>query len=399
MDNNIRQEFPLFAKKEIVYLDSAASTQTAQPVLDAIQSYYETCRSNVHRGVYTLSVEATERYESARRAVQQFIGAASSEEIVFTRGTTESINLVMQGWAVSRLGPKDKVVVSVAEHHSNFVPWQQLAQKCGCEFICCGLTPDERIDEEAICREIENGAKLVAVTLLANGLGVRPDVAKIIKAARAAGAVVVVDAAQAAAHGPINAVELDADFIAFSGHKLYGPTGIGVLYGRRERLEEVEPLFYGGDMIRSVSVEETKFNTLPYRLEAGTPNIAGVIGLGAAISFIERIGWERLAAHERKLIGALEESLYNVPELRVLGPRGEHHALVAFHHPQIHPHDLSQFFDNSGVAVRAGHHCAQPLLRAFGIGASTRASVGIYNTVNDVERFAEALNAAIDYFS
>ena len=383
----------------MIYLDSAASAQTPHLVLAAMELYYESCRSNVHRGVYSLSVEATEFYEGARAAVMDFLGAASLEEIVFTRGTTESINLVMQGWARPRLGPGDKVVTTIAEHHSNFVPWQQLALKTGCQFVCCGLTKDERIDEQAVCDAIDANTKLVAITLLANGLGVMPEIAGIVKAARKVGAKVLVDAAQAAPHLPLDVAALDVDFLAFSGHKLYGPTGVGVLYGRRAELEEIEPIFFGGDMISSVSVAKTEFNSLPYRLEAGTPNIAAVIGLGSAINFVKQLGWDDVQRHEAELVAALEEGLYSVKDLRVLGPRGAHHGLIAFSHPAIHPHDFSQYFDNAGVAVRAGHHCAQPLLKALSLNASTRASVGVYNTLEDISRFVEVLRGGIKYFT
>lgn len=383
----------------MVYLDSAATAQTPLCVLEAMQEYYTSFRANVHRGVYQISVEATERYNRARKTAADFLSAPDEQSIIFTRGTTESINLVMQGWARPRLRPGDKLVISIAEHHSNFVPWQQAAAKCGCEFICTGLDENEGIDEEALIDAIDEKTRLVAITALANGLGAAVDVARIARAAHAAGAALLVDAAQAAPHQPLDVGELDADFLAFSGHKTYGPTGVGVLYGKPQMLEEIEPLFYGGDMISSVSVERTTFNSLPHRLEAGTPNVAGVIGLGRALEFMQQIGWEAIQRHEEELLAALEECLYKVDGLRVLGPRGHHRALIAFSHPQIHPHDLSQYFDSRKVAVRAGHHCAQPLLRALGLHASTRASVGVYNTRDDIARFDEVLGEAIRYFS
>lgn len=392
-----RADFPLLVADTVVYLDSAASTQKPKVVLDALQDFYTHSYANVHRGVYRLGEKATQAYEDARVRVARFINAPT-ESIIFTRGTTESVNLVAQSWGRANLKSGEEIITTVLEHHSNFVPWQCLAEETGARVHYIGLTESGELSQQELLKAINKNTKIVAVTCLANGLGVAPDIRTIIKAAHEVGAVVLLDAAQAVSRMPLDVTELGADFVVFSGHKIYGPTGIGVLYGAPKLLQAMPPYQTGGEMIEHVSIAGTTFNVIPYKFEAGTPNIAGAVGLGAAIDYVNKLGVERIAAHEAKLVRALEELLSDLPGIQMLGPVGKHVGLVCFTAQGVHPHDLAQFLDKEGIAVRAGHHCAQPLLEALGVQASTRASFGVYNELADVEKLGVALEKARAFF-
>ena len=393
-----RSDFPLLAGGEVAYLDSAASAQKPRQVIDAITEVYREIYANVHRGVYKLSARATERFEATRGVVAEFLGGCLEEEVIFTRGTTESVNLVAYSWGRAFLKPGDEILVTELEHHSNFVPWQETARVTGATIRYVSLTEDGELSLADFREKLSEKTAFVAVTMLANGLGVSPPVETIIEEAHRHGARVLVDAAQAVPHQPIDVRSLDADFLAFSAHKLYGPTGVGVLYGKKELLEQMPPFLAGGDMIRSVSVRGTTFADLPHKFEAGTPNIAGVTALASAIHYVTNVGYDRILTHEKELITLLEDGLSEIEKVKILGPKGKHHGLICFTIDGLHPHDIAQFMDQQKIAVRAGHHCAQPILEHFGIGASTRVSIGLYNTAKDVQSFLEALPQALTFF-
>lgn len=401
MGLNLRADFPIFSHPDhanLVFLDSAASAQKPAAVLERMQSFYTTSYANIHRGVYGLSEKATEAYEGVRPVVQRFINARSTEEIIFTRGTTEAMNLVAHAWGRKFLSSGDEILLTVLEHHANLVPWQILAEERGAKILFARLDSEGRLDKGDFLSKLSSRTKLVGITALSNALGVVPPLKELVAAARAFGALVVVDGAQAAPHLGLDVQEIGCDFLAFSGHKLYGPTGVGVLYGRKEVLESMPPFLGGGDMVRKVTLEGTTFADPPHRFEAGTPPIVEVVGLGAAIEYLESIGLERVHTHEAALVQLLEDELARVPEVRVLGPHREHSALVTFTVEGVHPHDLAQFLDQEGIAVRAGNHCAQPLLKELGLHASTRASIGAYNTPEEVVRLREALQKAVQFF-
>lgn len=393
-----RRDFPLLANSSVAYLDSAASAQKPARVLEALDTFYRSQYANIHRGVYTLSQEATIAYESARETVRTFLNAPSSSEVIFTHGATEGINLVASSFGEAFLRPGDELMVTVLEHHANFVPWQQLAARRGITIHYIGLNSSRQLDMDHFNRVLSPRVKLLAVTQLANALGIRPPVAEMIRACQGTGTHVLVDAAQSIAHGGVDVRALGADFVVFSGHKLYGPTGIGVLWGREALLDRMPPFLTGGDMIRTVSVRGTEWNELPAKFEAGTPHIAGAIGLAAAIDYLTGIGLEAIDREERAIVRKLESSLSDVPGVSLIAEKGTHEALVCFEVEGIHPHDVGQFLSSREVAVRAGHHCAQPLMEALGVNASTRASVGLYNTEEDIVRLAEALTAARKFF-
>ena len=393
----LREDFPLLAESEIVYLDSAASAQKPRRVLDSVDAFYRTSYANIHRGVYQLSQAATALYQKSREKVAAFIGA-SPEEIIFTRGTTESVNLVAYSWGLREIAPGDEILLSVLEHHSNFVPWQLLAERTGAKLRVVGLDSDERFDLEDFDQKLSEKTALVAVTQLSNAIGVETPLQTIIEAADDKGARVLVDGAQGLVHAPVNVRAMGADFYTFSGHKLYGPTGIGVLYAKKSLLDSMPPFHGGGDMVRSVQLEGTTFADGPQKFEAGTPNIAGAVGLGAAIDYLDGFESTELLCHEESLLEMLESGLEEFSSVRVLGPKRGHRALVSFVIDGIHPHDIAQFFDHSGIALRAGHHCAQPLMSALGISASTRVSLGIYNSESDVQAFLYALNKCLSFF-
>jgi len=395
----VRAQFPSLSRDELAYLDNASTTHKPRAVLDAVHDAYENRCANVHRGVHALSQAATEAYEGARDRVQRFIGAAARDEIVLTSGTTASINLVAQSYGRMRLRPGDRVLVSEMEHHSNLVPWQLVAEATGAVVDKLPITDAGAIDMAALDRALATRPAIVAVTHVSNSLGTINDVAEITRRAHAVDAVVVVDGAQAVAHRPVDVQALDCDFYAFSAHKMYGPTGVGVLYGRRAILESMPPWQGGGDMILSVSFEGTTFNELPYRLEAGTPNIAGVIGLGAAMAWLEAVGLEAASAHETALARAAEEALTALPGLRIIGTATHKAPVVSFVLDDIHPHDVGTLLDGKGVAVRTGHHCTQPVMDRFGIAATTRASFAVYNTAREVERLVEGVKHVQETFA
>jgi len=399
LGERVRRDFPVFADPKLVYLDSAASAQKPDAVLRTMDEFYRTSYANIHRGVYPLSVQATQSYDDARRVVAQFLGASAPEEIVFTRSATEAANLAAHSWGRKFVGEGDEILVTLLEHHSNFVPWQMLAQEKRAGLKVVGLRDDLTLDVDDFVRKLSARTKLFCVTHLANALGWGPPVAELIELAHAQGAKVLIDGAQSVAHAPVNVRSFDADFFIFSGHKLYGPTGIGALYARREILEEMPPFMGGGDMIRSVSIKGTMYADVPQRFEAGTPHISGAIGLAAAIEYVSALGMENIAAHEEKLVRLLERRLAKIPQVKPLGPEGAHRGLVCFTFDNVHPHDLAQFLsDKFNVAVRAGHHCNQPLLEHLRIPATTRASLGVYNTADDIEVLGEALEAAARFF-
>ncbi len=392
-----RKDFPIFSKNALRYFDTASSAQKPQAVLDALLQFYGREYSNVHRGLYRFSEQATLRCAEIRSQVAQFIGAHSEREIVFTHGATESINLVAYSWGQNHIRAGDEIVVSLLEHHANFVPWQLLAKRTGAIIRFAPVAKSGELLVDELLKLITSRTKLIAVTQLSNALGLAVPLEPIIAAAHSVGAKVLVDGAQGVIHLPTRISEMKPDFYVFSGHKLYGPTGIGVLYVEESLLESMPPFLSGGDMILSVRTEGTEFAEIPRRFEAGTPHIAGIIGLGAALTYLEQAGRERIFEHEAKLLRLLERELSEIPEVALLGD-SERHALVSFTVENIHPHDIAQMLSGDDIAVRAGHHCAQPLMEALGVPASTRASVGMYNDSSDIEVFVESLKRAIGFF-
>jgi cysteine desulfurase/selenocysteine lyase len=397
-----RQDFPLLQRtvygKPIVYLDNAATTQKPTAVVAALQYYYTECTSNVHRGVYYLSEQATQLYEEARRTVQRFLGAAEAAEIVFVRGTTEAINLVAHCLGRTRIRPGSEILLTHMEHHSNIVPWQLVAEQTGARLRVLPITPDGELMLEAYPELLTERTAVVAVVHVSNSLGTINPVAELIQTAHERGIPVLVDGAQAVAHMPVDVQQLDCDFYAFSGHKIYGPTGIGVLYAKRRWLEEFPPYQGGGDMIRHVTFERTLYNDVPYKFEAGTPNIAGAIGLKAALEYVQQCGLERIAAHEHELLRYATERLQELPGVRLIGTAQRKAAIISFVIEGVHPHDVGTVLDREGIAIRVGHHCTQPVMEFFGVPATSRVSFGLYNTLEEVDRLVEALWKVIRLF-
>ncbi|MCL6515709.1 cysteine desulfurase [Alicyclobacillus sp.] len=400
----IRKDFPILQQEinghPLVYLDSAATSQKPRPVIETLRRYYESDNANVHRGVHTLGSRATEAYELAREKVARFIHAPSPEQIVFTRGTTESLNMVAYGYARLKLKEGDEIVLTPAEHHSNLIPWQQVARFTGAKLKYIPLQPDGTIRLEDARSVIGPNTRLVAMAHVSNVLGTIHPVREIAALAHANGAVMVVDGAQSVPHMPVDVQELDCDFLAFSGHKMCGPTGIGVLYGKRALLEEMEPTYFGGEMIDVVELYEATWKEPPWKFEGGTPIIAGAIGLGAAVDYLTQIGMDEIRAHDRRLAAYALEKLSSIPEIEVYGPRQgtDRGGLVTFNLQGVHPHDVSTVLDAEGIAIRAGHHCAQPLMRWLGVTATARASFYLYNTEADIDRLASALQTAKEFF-
>src|SRR5437868_3122178 len=399
----IREDFPILRERAhghpLIYFDSAATSQKPRAVLDALRNYYEHENANVHRGLHELSSRATEAYEKSREQMANYLGAASADEIVFTRGTTESINLVAQAWGGKFLRDGDVVLLTEMEHHSNLVPWQLLAERTGAQLRFVPVCDDGTLALDRLSSLLTPEVKLFAFTHVSNSLGTINPVRELCEKARAVGALTLVDAAQSVGHMPINVRELGCDFLAFSGHKMCGPTGIGALYGRAEILDSIPPWHGGGEMIVSVSLEKSAFKKAPHRFEAGTPNIAGAIGLAAAIDYIESIGRAAIFEHDAQLAGYAMERLAELPGMRVLGPSAERGALVGFVMEAAHPHDLTTFADQYGLAMRGGHHCNQPLMRRFGLPGTTRASFYFYNTKEEIDRMIEILRDAVRFFS
>jgi len=400
----IRADFPILACPEqgrrgktinghpLAYLDSAATALKPRQVIEAVDAVYRDMPANVHRGVHTLSREATTAYEGARETVQKFLNAARVDEVVFTSGTTAAINLVARSWGASELKEGDEILLSHMEHHSNIVPWKMLSEANGLVLKIIPVTDRGELDMDAFHSLLGPRTKLVAVTHISNALGTINPIEEMIAAAHAQGALVLIDAAQSASFMSIDVQRLDCDFLAFSGHKLFGPTGTGVLYAKMDLLEMMPPFMGGGDMILSVSFEEICFNKPPYRFEAGTPNIAGAIGLGAAIDYVNAIGFDWIQAHERELLREATAALEAIDGLRIVGTAEKKAAVISFVMDGIHPHDIGSIFDSCGVAIRAGHHCAQPLMTRFGLPATARAAFSIYNTREDVDRLVAAIH-------
>ncbi len=390
-----RRQFPILERKvhgkPLVYLDNAATTQKPLAVLDAERYYFEHFNANIHRGVHALSQEASEAFEGAREKIRAFLGAAHVEEIIFTRGATEAINLVAQTWGRTHLEAGDEILISAMEHHANIVPWQMLCEMTGARLKVIPMDERGVLLMDQVDRLLTERTRLVGVTLVSNALGTVNPVTEIIRKAHAVGARVLVDGAQAVAHVAVNMVTLGCDFFVFSGHKLYGPTGIGVLYGKKDLLTAMPPYQGGGDMILQVTFEKTTYNQIPYKFEAGTPHISGAIGLGAAIDFVRSVGLENIAAHEDRLLQEATERAQRVKGLRIIGTAPGKASILSFVLEGIHPHDIGTILDNEGVAIRSGHHCAMPVMDFFSLPATARASFALYNTLEEVERLFQAI--------
>ena len=399
----VRQDFPVLHQdvhgKPLAYLDSAASAQRPSQVIEAMAEYYRRDHANVHRGVHTLSQRATEAFEGAREKISAFINAQSSREVIFTRGTTEAINLVAQSWGRTNVGAGDEIVISHLEHHANIVPWQMLCEQTGATLKVIPMTPSGEIDLVAAESIIGPRTRLLAFGHVSNALGTIHPVASLVKLARAAGALVLLDGAQGVPHMRVDVQALDCDFYAFSGHKLFGPTGIGVLWGREALLRAMPPWQGGGDMILSVSFEKTTYNDLPWKFEAGTPHIAGAIGLGAAIDYLEQIDFDAAAAWEQELLHYGTATLGSLDGLRIIGTAPHKAAVISFALEGVHPHDIGTIVDHAGIAIRTGHHCAMPVMEYYGVPATARASFAFYNTKDEIDRLAAALLQAREVFA
>jgi cysteine desulfurase/selenocysteine lyase len=399
----LREDFPILRERAhghpLIYFDSAATSQKPRAVIEAVRNFYEHDNANVHRGLHTLSSRATEAYENARQRVADYIGAASADEIVFTRGTTESINLVAEAWGRKFIREGDMILLTVMEHHSNLVPWQLLAERTGARLHFVPVLDDGTLDLDQLPSLLTPEVKLFAFTHISNSLGTINPVTELCAKARAVGALTLVDAAQSVGHMPIDVQELGCDFLAFSGHKMCGPTGIGVLYGRADVLDSMPPWHGGGEMIVSVTLEKSTFKKAPHRFEAGTPSIAGGVGLAAAIDYIEKIGRPAIFKHDSELARYGAERLLELPGTKVFGPMEERGGLVGFVMDAAHPHDLTTFADQYGLALRGGHHCNQPLMRRFGVSGTTRASFYFYNTMEEIDQMIEILHNAVRFFS
>jgi cysteine desulfurase / selenocysteine lyase len=398
----VRRDFPILDQqvhgKPLVYLDSANTSQKPRVVIEAERALYEGFYANVHRGVYQLSARAEEAFEGARQKARRFLNAREAREIVFVRGTTEAINLVAQTFGRQNVGPGDEVLISAMEHHSNIVPWQILVEEKGARLVVAPINDAGEIVLPEMERLLSPRTRLVAVGHVSNALGTVNPVRRIVEMAHAREVPVLVDGAQAAPHLPIDVQALDCDFYAFSGHKAYGPSGIGVLYGKAARLEAMPPWQGGGDMILSVTFAKTTYNQIPYKFEAGTPNIAGTIVLGAALDYLEGLGRERVAAYEHELLAYGTERLLAVPGLRLIGTAREKAGVLSFVVDGVHPHDLGTILDHEGIAIRTGHHCAQPVMERFGVPATARASLAVYNRKSDLDALAEGLEKAVAMF-
>jgi cysteine desulfurase/selenocysteine lyase len=391
----IRADFPILDQeingKPLVYLDNAASSQRPRQVIDAISGYYEHDHANVHRGVHTLSQRATDAYEGTREIVREFINAGDTKEIIFVRGTTEAVNLVAQSFVRPKLGSGDEILISGLEHHANIVPWQLVCEQTGARLKVIPITTTGDVDFAAFEQLVGPRTRILALAHVSNALGTIVPVEKFIAVARRHGVPVLLDGAQAVPHGKVDVRALDCDFYCFSGHKMLGPTGIGILYGRQKLLEAMPPWQGGGDMILSVSFEKTTYNQLPWKFEAGTPNISGTIGLGAAIRYLQSVGIERVAAYEHQLLAYATQQLQQIPGLKIIGTSAHKAAVASFVMDGIHPHDIGTILDTEGVAIRTGHHCAMPVMDFFKVPATARASMSFYNTYDEIDRLVAAL--------
>ncbi|MCX6154227.1 MAG: cysteine desulfurase [Candidatus Kapabacteria bacterium] len=399
----IRADFPVLSRfvhdKKLVYLDNAATTQKPQQVIDAVSNYYTNYNSNIHRGVHKLSQEATVGHERARKIIKNFLNAASEAEIIFTRGTTESINLVASSFGQKFIHENDEILISAMEHHSNIVPWQILCEQKKSKLKVIPINDEGEIIFEEFEKLLNPKVKIVSIVHISNSLGTINPIKKIIDYSHKLGIPVLVDAAQSVQHQKINVRELGCDFLVLSGHKIYGPTGIGVLYGKKELLNSMPPYQGGGDMILSVSFEKTIYNELPYKFEAGTPNIVGAIGMGAAIEYIESIGLENIQNHETQLLTYATKRLLDIPGLKIIGTAAEKSAVISFVLDFVHPHDVGTFLDLEGVAIRTGHHCTEPVMRRFKVPATSRVSFGIYNTAEEIDILAASIENVINLFN
>ena len=398
----VRKDFPILERmingRPLVYLDSGASSQRPRQVLRAVEEYETHSHANVHRGVHALSQAATEAFEGARERVRRFINARSTKEIIFVRGTTEGINLVAQSYARPRFKAGDEILITALEHHANIVPWQMVCEQTGCTLRVAPIDRRGELVFDEFQKLLSPRTKLVAVAHVSNALGTVLPVKRIIDAAHAHGAVVLIDGAQAVPHTAVDVRALGCDFYTFSSHKIYGPTGVGVLYGREELLEAMPPWQGGGDMILSVSFEKTTYNELPYKFEAGTPNISGAVGMAAAMDYIEGLGIEKIAAHEHRLLQLATRELEQIPGIEIIGTAAHKAAVLSFTLKGVHPHDLGTILDTEGVAVRTGHHCAQPVMTFFGIPATARATFGVYNTERDVASLVAGIEKVREVF-
>lgn len=395
----LRQQFPILHQRvngqPLVYFDNAATTQKPQSVIDCITDYYKLYNANIHRGAHYLANISTEKFEGARDQIRRFIGASLKEEIVFTSGTTDAINLVAQTWGRKNVSPGDEIIVSTMEHHSNIVPWQMLAEEKGAVLRVIPVTANGELDISEFEKLLNNKTKLVAVNHVSNALGTINPVGSIVSKAHQAGAKVLIDGAQAVSHFAVNVQELDCDFYCFSGHKLYGPTGVGVLYGKISLLNEMPPWRGGGEMIRSVSFDKTTYNDPPFKFEAGTPNIEAVIAMGEAITFVENLGWDFLHAQEKILLESTTDALTTIPGLQIYGTSEHKTGVISFLIDGVHPYDLGTLLDQQGVAVRTGHHCTEPLWRHYEVPGTVRASFAVYNTEEETAKFIKALHKSI----
>jgi len=399
----VRADFPILQRKvhgqPLVYLDNAATSQKPRAVIEAISRYYEETNSNVHRGVHYLSEQATSDYEATRKTAQEFLNAADSKEIIFVRGTTEGINLVAQSYGRAHVGAGDEILITEMEHHSNIVPWQILCEERRATLRVVPINDAGELDLDRCSRLLNSKTRLVAITHVSNALGTINPLHRIVEMAHGWNVPVLVDGAQAVPHMRVDVQALGCDFYTFSGHKLYGPTGIGVLYGKSALLDKMPPYQGGGDMIMSVTLEKTVYNRLPYKFEAGTPDIAGVIGLGAALRYVNSLGIENVRAHEGAVLGYATSAVSAIPGLRVIGTAKEKASVLSFTLENVHPHDIGTILDQQGIAVRTGHHCSQPVMQHFGVEATARASFGLYNTKEEVDRLVGAIEKVREVFA
>ncbi len=397
---DIRKDFPTIINNDIAYLDSAATSQKPKMVIDAVSKYYETINSNPHRGAYSLSIEATKAYEDAREKVAKFINSESPNQIIFSKNATECLNLIAYSYGLDCVYENDEIVLSIMEHHSNLVPWQFVAKSKKAKLSYIYLNKDYELNDEEIKKKITNNTRIVGITYVSNVLGTINDVEKVIKRAHEVGAIVVVDASQSIAHIKLDVQKLGADFVVFSGHKMYAPMGVGVLYGKKSLLEQMNPFLMGGDMIEYVYEQDTTYAPIPNKFEAGTQNVGAVVGLGAAIDYIEKIGYEKIQEIESKLTSYAMEQLKKMDfvEIYATKDRSKHASVISFNIKGVHPHDVASILDANGLCVRSGNHCAQPLLRSLDIDSTCRASFAVYNTKEDVDRLVNALNKAYETF-
>ncbi len=401
--NKIRGDFPILKQtvngNPLVYLDNGATSQKPQSIIDAIVNYYTTTNSNVHRGVHTLSQQATDGYEGARAKIQKFINAGDEKEVIYTRNTTEGINLVAHSYGRKNIGPGDDIIVSNMEHHSNIVPWQMLCEENGANLLVVPIDDTGELIMDEYQKMLSPKTKLVSITHVSNALGTILPAKQIVKMAHDVGSPVLLDGAQAVPHMPVDMQDIDCDFYVFSGHKLFGPTGIGVLYGKSEYLEAMPPFLGGGEMIKSVTFEKTIYNDLPYKFEGGTPDIAGAIGLGAAIDYVTNLGFDQIMAHEDELLRYGTEALSAIDGVRIVGTAVDKAGILSFVMDKAHPHDIGTILDEQGIAIRTGHHCAQPVMQRFQIPATARASFAFYNNKEDIDALVKGIDRVIEVFT